>query len=482
MGNTSRRKPKPTPREPGGAPIAKPAPPRFAVVRHVTAGVSKIDVLNLDHVVHAVAHAYGEEHAIEIFTHGDLVKFPMHDEPRPITYTGEPAANLLAHLILCGIDVEGAPAALARARGDLYAPYFKGTATGEPEPVELPDPVDEADPGACKGCAFEFVEPCAGWIPGGLDDACGAFEPAPPGPRHRPCTDCLDYSAASCFAPSGMGSRCPKFRPNDAPPVSPALFPNTDCREAYDRLAAAVAMSEGAPPPPAPPISVEEHAAELRAMRKVEAANAAARTAELDAAFGMSPSAAAPIAAAEVERLAVAIVASDAKTAHLARKAAAVAAFDVAKAAATAAADKMHRARTCTDCVRMTRTDCKPDKPNGICDRFELNPRQVAAERVNFAKAARLVCPYGAKCERFPACADCSLYALGERTSPADPHHVEEVTGEHRDVLAERVGRCGVFVGMQARGVEIGKQWCGVGHEMTDPACALCPYLRIASR
>jgi len=57
-----------------------------------------------------------------------------------------------------------------------------------------------------------------------------------------------------------------------------------------------------------------------------------------------------------------------------------------------------------------------------------------------------------------------------------------EVTGEHRDVLAERVGRCGVFVGMQARGVEIGKQWCGVGHEMTDPACALCPYLRIASR
>jgi len=428
MGNTSRRKPKPTPREPGGAPIAKPAPPRFAVVRHVTAGVSKIDVLNLDHVVHAVAHAYGEEHAIEIFTHGDLIKFPIHDDPHPITYTGEPAANLLAHLILCGIDVEGAPAALARARGDLYARYFKGTATGEPEPVELPV----------------------------SDEAAHALPVLSPNDRD----DCAHVKGCEHWR-RGLGCTVPDF---------------TECPKLVERVEGAIKDSH------APPISVEEHAAELRAMRQVEAANAAARTAELDAALGMSPSAAAPIAAAEVERLAVAIVASDAKTAHLARKAAAVAAFDVAKAAATAAADKMHRARTCTDCVRMTRTDCKPDKPNGICDRFELNPRQVAAERVNFAKAARLVCPYGAKCERFPACADCSLYALGERTSPADPHHVEEVTGEHRDVLAERVGRCGVFVGMQARGVEIGKQWCGVGHEMTDPACALCPYLRIASR
>jgi len=491
MGNTSRRKPKPTPREPGGAPIAKPAPPRFAVVRHVTAGVSKIDVLNLDHVVHAVAHAYGEEHAIEIFTHGDLVKFPMHDEPRPITYTGEPAANLLAHLILCGIDVEGAPAALARARGDLYAPYFKGTATSEPEPVELPDPVDEADPGACKGCAFEFVEPCAGWIPGGLDDACGAFEPAPPGPRHRPCTDCLDYSAASCFAPSGMGSRCPKFRPNDAPPVSPALFPNgiapppttydTDgIRAGCDCPTCRQVKKEHEPKPP---ISVEEHAAELRAMRQVEATHAAARSAELDAALGaaLSP-AAGPIAAVEVERIAVMRSPSDTKTAGDARKAAALAAYEVAKASANAAAEKMDRPRTCADCVRMTRPDCKPDKPNGICDRFELNKTKLNAERMEFAKAARLVCQYGAKCERFPSCSDCSLYALGDRHEPADPHHVEEVTGEHRDVLAERVGRCGVFVGMQKRGVEIGKQWCGVGHEMTDPACALCPYLRIASR
>ena len=220
-------------------------------------------------------------------------------------------------------------------------------------------------------------------------------------------------------------------------------------------------------------------------MRQVEKAHAAARSAELDAALGaaLSP-AAGPIAAVEVERIAVMRSPSDTKTAGDARKAAALAAYEVAKASANAAAEKMDRARTCTDCLHMTSTDCKPPKPNTVCERFEMDPRQVAAERVKFAEAARLVCQYGAKCERFPSCADCSLYALGERHAirPVDPHHVEEVTGEHRDVLAERVGRCGVFVGMQKRGVEIGKQWCGVGHEMTDPACALCPYLRIASR
>jgi hypothetical protein len=470
MGNTSRRKPKPTPREPGGAPISKPAPPRFAVVRVETKGaVEKIEIYNLDHVVHVVAHVLGEEHAIELWTLGDLAVDDTGRKPAPITLTGKAAADMLAHLILCGIDVEGAPAALARARGDLYASYFKGTATSDPEPGDLgglPDP-DDADPGACKGCAFQFVEPCAGWIPGGLDDACGAFEAAPTAEEEigqtrqstideRACRLCLyDYE---CVQKPRSGKGCELWHEKIGP-------------------------AQGCSAHPAPPISVEEHAAELRAMRQVEKAHAAARSAELDAALGaaLSP-AAGPIAAVEVERIAVMRSPSDTKTAGDARKAAALAAYEVAKASATAAAEKMNHARTCADCVRMTRTDCKPDKPNGICERFEVDPRKVAAERVNFAKAARLVCQYGEKCERFPACADCSLYALGERHEPADPHHVEEVTGEHRDVLAERVGRCGVFVGMQKRGVEIGKQWCGVGHEMTDPACALCPYLRIASR
>jgi hypothetical protein len=443
MGNASKRKPKRAPgvpREPGGAPLARPSPPRFAVVRGEYRGaVRRIDIYNLDHVVHVVAHVYGEERAIELWTLGDLAIDDTGRKPAPMTLTGKPAAEMLAHLILCGVDVEGAAEALARSRGDLYAGYFSPVTGDDAEPVELPEPGALGSPSQCADCSHNYdPEGCPGWIPGGLDDDCGAFE--------RGEFEDENNDAGARFDEVGGGCACLT------------------------------------PPPPGPPISVEEHAAELRAMRQVEAAHNAARIAELDEALGPSPVLAGDVAGLLAERLAVDLAESDKKTAGLARKAAAAAAFDVAKAAAGAAAEKMHRPRTCADCARMTRPDCKPDKPNGICERFELDPRKVAAERVNFAKAARLVCPYGAKCERFPACSDCSLYALGERTTPADPHHVEEVTGEHRDVLAERVGRCGVFVGMQARGVEIGKQWCGVGHEMTDPACALCPYLRIASR
>jgi len=403
MGNASKRKP---PRATGGAPRPPTPPPRFAIVRGEYKGaVAKIDIYNLDHIVHVVSHVYGEERAIELWT--------LTPGADPFVLTGKAAADMLAHFILCGIDVEGAPEALASSRGEMYAPYLNA------EPVELPEPDDdEAAPGPCAGCAFQHAETCAGWIPGGLDDACGAFEAAPPapfGPRHRPCTDCLDYSAASCFAPSGMGSRCPKFRTNDAPPVSPALFPNgiapppttydTDgIRAGCDCPTCRQVKKEHEPKPP---ISVEEHAAELREIRERESGPA--------------------LAIGE---------------------------------------------------IRIGFADEAP------------SPSANAAKHWESTRAS---CAFGANCKRFPACGDCSLYALDrvcvqahegaygpeEEKRVVHVEHVEAVSGETAAHLLERVERCTVFVGMKAAGVVPGDKWCGVGHEMTDPACALCPYLRI---
>jgi len=322
MGNTSKRKP---PRAPGAAPRPPTPPPRFAIVRGEYKGaVAKIDIYNLDHVVHVVSHVYGEERAIELWTLG----------PDPIVLTGKAAADMLAHFILCGIDVEGAPEALASSRGEMYAPYI------EPPPAELPDP-DETGRDACSGCAFENNETCAGWIPGGLDDACGAFEAAA-------------ADAGKRFDEHGGGCACLT------------------------------------PPPPPPARAIGE--------------------------------------------------------------------------------------------IRIG---------------FVGKPEKIPANAAKHWESTRASCAFGANCKRFPACGDCSLYALdrlcesanqreyldesdgdGERRA-VHVEHVEQVSGETAAHLLERVERCGVFVGLKARGVVPGDQWCGVGHEMTDPACALCPYLRI---
>lgn len=433
MGNTSRRKPKPTPREPGGAPVAKPAPPRFAVVRHVTAGVSRIDVVNLDHVAHAVAHVYGEEHAIELWTLADLAGDYSRrlridrlcrgaEDPYPITFTGDAAVNLLAHLILCGIDVEGAPAALARARGDLYAPYFKGTATSEPEPVELPDPIDAADPGACRGCAFEFVEPCAGWIPGGLDDECGAFEAAA----------------------------------DDAPPIS-------DCREAYDRLAAAVSMSECAPPP-APPLFTGLDCVPSRSPLPVLSPNNRDDCAHVNG--------------CEHWRRGLGCTVPNFDDCPKLKNAPTGPPWSIEEQAAELAA------------IRASSKLAISEIHAG-----EVDAEIRALDDAEHSEETRAACAFGASCKRFPACGDCSLYALDRACVDAhdgahlvDPaadrrvvhvEHVEQVSGEKAAALLKRVERCGVFLGLKGRGVVPGDQWCGVGHEMIDPACALCPYLRI---
>jgi len=408
MGNASKRKP---PRATGGAPRPPTPPPRFAIVRGEYKGaVAKIDIYNLDHIVHVVSHVYGEERAIELWT--------LTPGADPFVLTGKAAADMLAHFILCGIDVEGAPEALASSRGEMYAPYLNA------EPVELPEPDDdEAAPGPCAGCAFQFADHCAGWIPGGLDDACGAFEPAPPvSPNDR--DDCAHVKGCEHWR-RGLGctvpdfTECPKLveRVEDSIKAAhaPALFPNgiapppttydTDgIRAGCDCPTCRQVKKEHEPKPP---ISVEEHAAELREIRERESGPA--------------------LAIGE---------------------------------------------------IRIGFADEAP------------SPSANAAKHWESTRAS---CAFGANCKRFPACGDCSLYALDrvcvqahegaygpeEEKRVVHVEHVEAVSGETAAHLLERVERCTVFVGMKAAGVVPGDKWCGVGHEMTDPACALCPYLRI---
>lgn len=92
--------------------------------------------------------------------------------------------------------------------------------------------------------------------------------------------------------------------------------------------------------------------------------------------------------------------------------------------------------------------------------------------------AERSACAYGENCKRFPRCGDCSLYALDVRAEPASHADAAEVAGESIDELARRVGACEVFCGLQRLGAIIGKQFCAVGHDMKDPMCVLCPFLR----
>lgn len=91
----------------------------------------------------------------------------------------------------------------------------------------------------------------------------------------------------------------------------------------------------------------------------------------------------------------------------------------------------------------------------------------------------RAACAFGENCKRFPKCGDCSLYALEEAAEPAEIAHVEEVAGETRAQLEARRDACAVYRGIMSSGV-VGK-FCGVGHEMSDPACALCRFLRVYS-
>jgi hypothetical protein len=344
-----------------------------------TGAVAKIDIYNLDHVVHVVSHVYGKERAIELWTLG----------PDPIVLTGKPAADMLAHFILCGIDVEGAPAALASSRGEMYAPYI------EPPPAE---PVEPAEPAAyglaqCDECELACdMDACPGWIPGGLDDDCGAFVQAVFEEGGEAEAERL---ASSALFPNGI-----------APP--PTTYDTDGIRAGCDCPTCRQVKHEHAP---RPPIAVEEHAAELAQIREREREP-------------LPPRAIGEIRAGSVDE----------------------------------------------------------------------EPPTLNANAAKQWEATRASCAFGENCKRFPACGDCSLYALDRACAAAhdgDPitidgdrrvvhvEHVEQVSGETSAALLARVERCGVFVGLKGRGVVPGDLWCGVGHEMTDPACALCPYLRI---
>lgn len=118
-------------------------------------------------------------------------------------------------------------------------------------------------------------------------------------------------------------------------------------------------------------------------------------------------------------------------------------------------------------------------------DGFDLLDEQTAEIRRKelevLNSSHRDNCWYGDGCHRFPRCFGCTLRNLRDRTSPASVSDVLEVTGKTSEELIERVRTCGVFVGLQKRGALFGKDYCAVGHEMREPACACCEYLRIAS-
>ncbi len=163
--------------------------------------------------------------------------------------------------------------------------------------------------------------------------------------------------------------------------------------------------------------------------------------------------------------------------------------------------DRLHNSigkpTNCLDCLNVDQPSCTWSNGGPApCPGFERDPAgKNDADRVFMKRSAdppgvidivgtsadRARCWYGAECHRFPRCLGCSLRNLRDRTSPARPADVLEVTGKTSEELIERVRTCGVFRGLQQRGALFGKDYCNVGHEMKEPACACCEYLRIAS-
>lgn len=359
MGNKSKAKPTSAspPRTPRGRDL-----PRFATVRDPA--INGFVVVNLDHVVGAVFTVNrGGYPRFEIS--GDNMSEPLANHGQ---FHGVIACELAAHLVLCGVDVEGAADALDRARPGFY------------------DVLKEA---RAKAAA--------------ADEEHAATRAALPAACCEKCknSDISDRAITYCMIESMIGSdgKCFDFDDTPDPDDEQAIRDMTD--------------DSG------PPISIGELAADLhRAGVEIDPAERRRRLLW---------------AAGEAERVA----SEEGKT--------------------LAEADELR------DVAAHLRADAA-----------EL---LAAATTID---ADRGACFYGEACRRFPRCKDCSLYALADRTTPADPAHVEEVTGQTRDELARLVGCCTVFLGMQSSGAEIGRQWCGVGHEMKEPKCALCPYLRIS--
>lgn len=359
MGNKSRRSPN-THAAPPSPPPRRSEPPRFAVVR---TEVDEIKIVNVAQI--AIARftlLNGKTPFLTLETVADLLAASFSDRGGafdPESFRGDAARDLAAHLILCGVDVQGAREALARTRGDLYAPYF-GAA-----PRDAGEAFDEFG----GGCACLTPPPAE-----------------PPPPAVADCLSCIQRSEAGiCEAESEIINGTCEFY--------------TDRDEQRESVRASL---DG-----------------VRAEKAAEANEAIARL------------------AAERQR-------ADEETRREATEAAARAAFEVAR----------KKAR----------------------ERSALAEENREAEMNEETRAA---CAFGANCKRFPKCGDCSLYALDKAAEPAEPSHVEEVAGETRAQLEARRDACAVFRGLVSSGV-VGK-YCGVGHEMSDPACALCRFLRVYS-
>lgn len=160
----------------------------------------------------------------------------------------------------------------------------------------------------------------------------------------------------------------------------------------------------------------------------------------------------------------------------------------------------------CLECVKVDKTSCTWSNSAGLCPSYERKPSLKSdSDRVFYrtgpadgttaeipkalevlAGAADIVgtsadranCWYGEECHRFPRCLGCSLRNLRDRTSPANAAEVLEVTGKTYKEIIEKIRTCGVFQGLKQRGALFGQENCNVGHEMREPACALCEYLR----
>lgn len=382
--------------------VARPAPSalassrRFALVR---VSDRTIEAVNLDRILIAVFRVLPEGDDVEINLWTETESARSDGDGDPIRFTGKPAADVLAHLAMIGMHVEGAADhLLAAPGGELFAPYFA--------PLDKldEDRDDLGDRPECEGCGHVDHGCPDGFTPD-ASGACSNWRPVE-------CADCArDENTCPGFEPDNEdGGLCANFAD------SPASLTE---RRSRSRVCAACVHEEGC-------------------TAYLEPGETAGHCS------GFLGRTGARIDAADLGPIVLAPAELRAGEADAARPPSFARLGDDARAALDATRD---------------------------------------------------ACAFGEKCQRFPACGDCSLYALdracatlhdggtldtdgGERRR-VHVEHVEEVSGETSAALLARVNRCGVFLGMKRANVTPGDKWCGVGHEMTDPACALCPYLRI---
>lgn len=103
---------------------------------------------------------------------------------------------------------------------------------------------------------------------------------------------------------------------------------------------------------------------------------------------------------------------------------------------------------------------------------IEEAQRAGAAVEVVGSSADRGACRHGENCKPFPRCNECAYKDRRDLTA-------DDLTGE-RTSQARHVAACELFQKMTARDAVYGRDFCGISDAMgNDPACALCPFLKI---